>query len=809
MNRDSLIAQLSTFFKEDRLPDIESSYLDFELRYITEAQIVSLLEKIKNKIVLENKANSALVYALGLSENYNSNQKIKNKVEGEGPDIDTDFCPYQVDNLIKSLQEKYGTDRVLRVSTYKPYSLKPSIKSFIQMLPKPNPSYAGETYSINDGIRLAEMVPESHRGKFLSYQEFEEDENNKVLISKYPDLFSICKTVDGQVKEQSIHACAYLIGNYDIDQIVPVRKVRSDENNWFNITQWEGPALEKLGFIKFDILRTDVLTINKLTCDAVGLKMEDLEENIPLDDPEAFALINKGFTAGLFQMEETYLLKLVSDLKPKTIEDLALFSAINRPGPRDSGLLNDYVRFKKTGIFQNKLHPLLDPILKETGGVLIYQEQVMAACQLLAGLSLSVADRIRKAMGKKDQELMNKYKEIFIQGAKETHNLENSESERIWLIIASFAEYGFNKSHALAYAYITYFNAYLKAHYTTDFMIALMTCRAGKPEKLVRYINEYRQMGFIINPPDVNLSDEGFSKIDDKSIYFGLKMIKGAGETASKAILKNRKTHGPFKSFYDFVSRMHSEKVNAGVIGALAKAGAFDKFGYNRISLVEKIPDCVNYFRDYAEYQEKERAYQKRAEEILRYDFELAKWEEQVKLKIITTMKVDNKKVYSEPKPSKPRALTFPKVPEFPDLEPIRISDNFKPPLTYIKWEFELCKFAITRHPLSYITKHPPGVVFDSLEDVMNGDSTDGNLLVAVSSIALKEIKTGSSKGKMMATLTIEDYSSMTEITLFANQYEEMKEKLGLCSILFFKYKTKKDGDFIKLFPVGKILQIL
>lgn len=798
---ESFIERIGANFNLTKLETINPDYLDFELRYLTEDQANKLLELQGQQVKLDNKANSVLVYLLDLSDNYEFSKKIKFIAEGEGPDIDTDFCPHKVDFLIKRLQEKYGDDRVLRVSTYKPWSLKPAIKCFQQLLKNKN----GEYYSSSDGIRIANAIPDSVRGKYMTYEELEADQFNNKIIKEHPRLFELCKTVDGNVNSQSIHASAVLIGTSPIDTIVPIRKVRAEENSWFNITQWEGPALEKLGFVKFDILHTDVLTINDLTCQSVGLKLSELEDSMPLDDPAVFDLINKGFTAGLFQMEETYLLKLIKDLKPKSLNDLALFSALNRPGPRDSGLLADYVTYKKTGIKQNKLHPLLDPILDETGGVLIYQEQVMAACQLLAGISLVEADRIRKAMGKKDQVLMNKYRQIFIDGTVKHHSLSEYEAEKIWNVIAAFAEYGFNKSHSLAYALITYTNAYLKTYYPTDFMLNLMTVRAEKPEKLVRYINEYRQMGFTIHPPDINYSSEGFTKIDNSSIYFGLQIVHGIGKSAAKAIIQNRNKNGPYKSFYNFIERIADNKVNAGAVGALAKAGAFDSFGYERAQLVDLVPTCCSYFRELTEYETKIDLVTARNAEILDYPAILKEWQDKVDCGVIITTVVDKKKTYSEPRPGKPRELTLPVKPKFPDLNTILKPADFKIPMQYVRWEFELCKFAISRHPLSFITRHPPGVIFDQIEDVLDGGCTKGNLLVAVSALVTKQIKSGASKGKEMATLTIEDYSSMGEVTLFAKQYEEMKDSLGVCSLLFFKYEAVRDGDFIKIKPVGKI----
>jgi len=797
---------LNQLYLQDRLSTINKDYLDFETRYLTDETIDFINKAYVSKTKLSNKSNSALIYALGLSDIYNPDERVTYHVDGEGPDIDTDFCNVRADDLIKALQVKYGHDRVLRVSTYKPWSLKTSVKAFTKLLKHADGSYR----TIADAERLADSLPESHRGKYVTYKELIEDnsEHIKKIVEANQDIFSLCGPVDGQAKEVSVHASAVLIGTSPVDQMIPIRKSKTEGADWFNLTQWEGPTLEKMNFIKFDILRIDCLTINDLTCKRIGKSLKWLEEEVPTDDPAVFELINKGFTAGLFQMEETYLLKLVADLKPQSVQDLAVFSALNRPGPRDSGLLQDYIDYKKTRQTQNKLHPLLDDVLAETGGVLIYQEQIMAACQILAGVTLQEADKIRKAMGKKDAALMAEYRTLFVDGCARLHKIDMGESTRIWNVIAAFAEYGFNKSHALAYAFITYFNAYLKTYYPTDFMLTLMTVRSGKPEKLVRYINEYRQMGYNILPPSINNSDIGFTKLDDNTILFGLGMINGIGNKASDLILKARGRKS-FTSMADFFTRINRTKINSGVVSILAKVGAFDSFGYDRVKLVDKLPDIFDYYTKVENYQTRIVQAFERNKEVDAYPALLDDWTTKLKAGVITVhLDSDSKKVYSELRPKKPLVLKVPDQPTFPDLESIKKASDYRVPLQIVKWESEYCKFFISRHPLSYITKTPPGILINQIEDIDETNSNEGNLLVAVSHIKEQQIKSGKSKGKLMATLTIEDLSSISEVTLFSDQYEELKDKLDYCSLLFFPYKATKKDDFLRIRPVGKITLI-
>jgi DNA polymerase III alpha subunit len=335
-----------------------------------------------------------------------------------------------------------------------------------------------------------------------------------------------------------------------------------------------------------------------------------------------------------------------------------------------------------------------------------------------------------------------------------------------------------------------------------------MTVRSGKPEKLVRYINEYRQMGYEILPPSINGSDIGFTKHDDRTILFGLGMINGIGNKASDLIIKAR-SRKPFTSMADFFTRINRSKINQGVVGILAKVGAFDTFGYDRVQLVEKLPEIYDYYAKMENYETKIIQSHERNEELNAYPAILEDWNLRLKTGIITfSIDTDGKKVYTEPRPKKPIAIKIPDKPVFPDLEQLRKKLDYKIPLQIVKWESEYCKFFISRHPLSYIKKMPPGIFINQIEDIDETNSNEGNLLVAVSHIKEQQIKSGKSKGKLMATLTIEDLSSISEVTLFSDQYEELKDKLDYCSLLFFPYKATKKDDFLRIRPVGKITLI-
>jgi DNA polymerase-3 subunit alpha len=434
-----------------RLQNINKENLAFELRVLDLETYKLIKHYFENKIRVDNHSNSALLYLLGLTNNnYDPDSKCTYTVSGSAPDIDTDFSSTGRDKLIRAIQEKYGYDNVAKICTYTPWNLKTSVVDFTKQIPVLDPlgnPLIDERekvvyHSYKDGEAIADKIPDSFRGRHTTWKDLKEDSFFKDLIKKYK-VFNYAGPMDGQPKNSSIHPCGVIISSEPLHNYIPLRRVISEESkSWFLITQWETPVLEKLGFIKFDTLIIDNLDLNQKTCELIGRNLQWLDEEIPTDDKKAFALIRNGYTAGIFQIEESHVASIINDTKPNSIEDIAAISALIRPGPKDAGLTSDWIKYKQTGLLQNRLHPLLDPILKQTGGVLIYQEQVIEACSVLAGIDKGTADEIRKAMGKKDKAIMDKYKDLFVKGCEDTHKIPEKEGLRLWATIEGFSDYG-------------------------------------------------------------------------------------------------------------------------------------------------------------------------------------------------------------------------------------------------------------------------------------------------------------------------------------------------------------------------------
>lgn len=791
------------YFDKERLEKVKTSFLEFELKYISDQELSSLAIAYSKGLKVDNNINSCIIYCLGLSDNYDPNQKCLYSVEGSGPDIDIDFSPSGRDDLIKALQAEHGDNQVARICTYKPWNLKNSLVSFSKVLQlsqgkdifssqskllfeEDEPVYG--TYK--DGEAIASMVPDSFRGRHTKWKDLKDDPNFQHIIKSNDRLFNLAGPIDGQPSSNSIHACGVIIHDEPLSDYIPLRKVKETGDGrpaeWFYITQWENEDLESRGFVKYDLLVIDTLEIINSTCQHLKKPFKWISEEIPLNDQKTFDLINSGHVSGLFQIEQGHVLDVILKTNPQSVEDIAAISAVIRPGPRDSGLLDDYLKYKKTGKSQNNLHPLLDTCLKETGGVMIYQEQVLEALRILSGMDLATADNVRRAMGKKKKDLMEQYHILFVKGCDKTNNISKHDADKIWNAIAAFADYGFNKSHAYAYAIITYWTAYLKANYPIEYMLTLLSSKSNDATKLEAYIKEAKLMGIEITPPHINYSHTDFSKGKD-SISFGLNAIHGIGETQTTAILEAR-DGTDFTSIFDFYERINRTTINSRVISILAEAGAFDCFKYNREKLVERLPLIHEYYNDLTKYEESLIAVEERNREIELWQVEFDAWEQLRKDGKVERIEVDGKKVWSIERPKKPVLKKVANKPEKPDLRDI-IEDTKTITLQMIEWEAQYCKFFISAHPLDFITI-PESINPDNLNEIT--PNSQGTVLAAISQIDERKIKNGNNKGRLMATITVQDYTGYAELVIFPNQYEQYDLKVG--QIVYFTYKS--DSDF-------------
>ncbi len=496
------------------------------------------------------------------------------------PDIDMDFCMDRRGEVINYVVEKYGTDHVAQIITFGTLGAKAAIRDVGRVLEM---SYA-------DADKVAKLIP--NQLNITLQQAVETEPRLRELMDTDPkvkELMANAQSLEGLARHASTHAAGVVISEGPLTDHVPLYKGANDEI----VTQYSMGDVEKIGLVKFDFLGLKTLTmirraetlINETHPDAPPLVIDQ----VPFDDPATFALLSSGKTTGLFQLESSGMRDLLTGLKPDRFEDIIAIIALYRPGPMD--LIPDFIKRKQGKVPITYELPELEPILKDTYGVIVYQEQVMAIANKMAGFSLGQADILRRAMGKKKPEEMEKLRVKFLDGAKHK-NIPEKKADKLYELIQKFAGYGFNKSHAAAYAVVCYQTGYLKAHYPTEFMAALMTTDMGNQDKLVGYFTECRDLGIKVLGPDVNASQTHFA-VAGGAIRFGLAAIKNVGEGAVESVLDVRTRTGPFGSFFDFCRRVDLHKANKRMLEGLIKAGAFDSTGAKRSQLMAVLDQAV------------------------------------------------------------------------------------------------------------------------------------------------------------------------------------------------------------------------
>lgn len=500
------------------------------------------------------------------------------------PDIDMDFCQSRRDDVLDYVRGKYGERNVANVITFGSMLARGAIRDTARVL----------DVSIAEADKMAKLVPEEV-GITLE-EAYKKEPKIEELISADPTarkVWDLALSMEGLKRNAGTHAAGVVISNEELWHRTPLYRPAGTNDV---VTQYDGRFLEDVDLIKFDFLGLKTLTVIDEALKLIKLNYgKEIDfSTMPMNDPEVFKLIQSGHTLGLFQIESSGMQQLNAKMKPSTFEDIIAVLALFRPGPMESGMVDDFVNRKhgKEPIVYS--FDALEPILAATYGVIVYQEQVMQIVQSIAGFSLGKADLVRRAMGKKDPKIMHEITTEFADGAV-ANGFDRQKAVDLFELIIKFAGYGFNKSHSAAYAMITYQTAYLKAHYPAEFMSALLTYDAGNTDKVVVYMNEIRRMGIEFLPPKINLSHRNFAphEIDGKmKIFVGLDAIKGAGEKALDAIIEARGEKG-FKDLGDFLTKVDAQKVNKRVIEALIKAGALDEFGYSRRTLLYEIEEIV------------------------------------------------------------------------------------------------------------------------------------------------------------------------------------------------------------------------
>lgn len=496
------------------------------------------------------------------------------------PDIDVDFCYNRRDEVIRYVSEKYGPDHVAQIVAFGTMKAKGAIRDVARAL----------DISLKDADRIAKLIPDDL--KMTLVRALDEEPELRNLIDSDPQfkkLYDVARRLEGLARHSSIHAAGIVISQKPMVEYLPLHKGKNGEI----VTQLDMKKVELIGLIKFDFLGLKTLTVidNALKLIRKNNKPVPILEKLPFDDPQTFELLCRGETDGIFQLESDGMRRVLRGLKPSCFEDIIALLALYRPGPLESGMVDDFIG-RKHGIKAveyefPELAPVVHPILEDTYGVILYQEQVMKIASDLAKYSLGEGDNLRRAMGKKDPAEMAKQRVRFLDGARE-NGISLEAAEYIFDLMEKFAGYGFNKSHSAAYAVISYQTAYVKAHYPAEFMAAIITSEVSNSDKILAHVSACRDMGIEVLPPSVNKSFDVFT-VEGQSIRYGLSGIKGVGDGAVESIVEEREKGGDFTSLLDFCQRVNLRKVNKKVLDSLIKSGAMDRFGCSRRALLDGL----------------------------------------------------------------------------------------------------------------------------------------------------------------------------------------------------------------------------
>ncbi|NLF45533.1 MAG: DNA polymerase III subunit alpha [Syntrophomonadaceae bacterium] len=529
-------------------------------------------------------AGSLVSYLLGITAvdplRYNLLfERFLNPERVSMPDIDIDFCFEKRDRVIEYIIETYGEDKVAQIITFGTLAARAAIRDVGRALDIP--------YGAVD--KIARLIPEQI-GVTIDNSLKISAELHDLYQSDYDvrKIIDIARAVEGMPRHSSIHAAGVVIGQETLTNLLPLAKTVDGHV----ITQFTKETVEDIGLLKMDILGLRTLTVIDRAVEIIA-KSRDINvdiDNLPLDDEAVFELLTAGETIGVFQLESDGLRRILTEMKPSCFEDIIAVIALYRPGPLGSGMVEDFISRKHHQQKIEYLHPSLEPLLKETYGVILYQEQVMSIASVIASFNMGEADVLRRAMGKKKPQELMALREKFINGAQ-NNQVDTSISTRLFDLMESFAGYGFNKSHSAAYAVISYQTAWLKAHFPAEYMCAFLTSVIDNQDKVVFYLSECQRLGIEFLPPDINESFENFT-VASQGIRFGLGAIKNVGLNTVKAIVRERKS-APFATLFDFCCRVDLSQINKRVLENLILAGCFDNLGQTRKQCLSIMDECL------------------------------------------------------------------------------------------------------------------------------------------------------------------------------------------------------------------------
>lgn len=708
-------------------------------------------------------AGSMVAYALGITDvdplKYDLLfERFLNPERITMPDIDIDFCVDRRDEVIEYVREKYGRHNVAQIITFGTMASRGVIRDVSRVLKIPIPQ----------ADSIAKMVPFEGAKPLPLERAFKEVAELKEIAEsddiRMKELVKYSKTLEGIARHSSVHAAGIIIAPEEVSEYAPLYKTPDGEIT----TQWTMGWCEAMGLLKMDFLGLRNLTVIQKTEKMIHERHDkDFDiRHIPLDDPKTFDLFGEGLTVGVFQFESTGMQEYLKKLKPSRIGDLIAMNALYRPGPME--MINDFIDRKYGRKEIEYLHPLLEPVLAETYGIIVYQEQVMRIASDLAGFSLAQADLMRRAMGKKKAEVMKQQKDTFVKGCVD-NKIDETTASTIFDLIEKFAQYGFNKSHSAAYALIAYQTAYLKAHFAAEFMAANLTSELSNLSRVMILMEECRKLGLTINPPDVNKSVANFMPGDDKTIMFGMGAIKNVGSNAINNIVHARQENGLFKSLFDLVQRVDLRLVNKKVLESLSNAGAFDSLPGTRAQLFNSVETAI-------EFGQNIQSATKDKNQIGLFDI------------------AEN---------GEDEAIKEPPLPDIPDW-----SLNEK-----LKKERELLGFYISGHPLDpyravismYTTKFSLFVQNNENEETENTENENINIPLP-SSVRIcgqiNEIRTlFDRKQQKMAFVRLEDFERSYEAVIFGSVYPRCEEYIKQDAIIFIQgtLNSQPDDNLVKL----------
>ena len=647
------------------------------------------------------------------------------------PDFDIDFCQDKRDRVIHHVQDKYGRDMVAQIITFGKLQARAVLRDVGRVLQMPYPQVD----------RISKLVPNNPAKPVTLEQAINVEPQLRQMIDDDPsvaELVNIAKRLEGLYRHASTHAAGVVIGDRPLQELIPLyRDPRSD----MPVTGFNMKWVESAGLVKFDFLGLKTLTVLAKAVEFIGDGI-DLS-NLPLDDRSTYEMLGRGETSGVFQLESAGMRDVLKGLKPDSLEDIIAVVALYRPGPMDN--IPSYIARKHGQEEPDYLYPTLEGILKETFGIMIYQEQVMQIAQELSGYTLGGADLLRRAMGKKIQAEMDKQRKIFVEGAV-GRGVPKEKANDIFDQVNKFAGYGFNKSHAAAYALVAYQTAYLKANHPVAFMAATMTLDMQNTDKLAAFRQELDRLGIPLLPPDVNASGPDF-KVEGHAVRYALAAIRNVGHAAMEAVVAEREKNGPFADLFDFADRIDPHMVNKRQLENLARAGAFDRLEKNRRRVYEGVESLVRQAAAAAE----DRA----SNQINLFGGDTAK-------------------------------ANRPNLPEIPDW----------PAMERLREEFEAIGFYLSAHPLDTYGKSLKRIGTRSFAELAAGNDP-GPVALAGTVIAVR--RRTSSRGNPYAFVQLSDTSGVFEVTVFSEILSSCGELLTVGNNVFLKVSPQREGDSLRL----------